>query len=1807
MADITNLFLGYHINEQIYAGNRTLVYRGLRSSNGQPVAIKMLRNDFPRFNELVHFRNQYVIAKNLELPGTVKAYSLETYHNHYALVMEDFGGISLSSYLASLVFASNEPLEGMPVNEFLPIAIQIASALDGLYRHHVIHKDLKPANILINPSSKQVKLIDFSIASLLPRETQEIQNPNVLEGTLPYISPEQTGRMNRGIDYRTDFYSLGVTFYELLARQLPFQTDDPIELVHCHLASQPIPVHHLNKSVPLVLSEIVSKLMAKNAEYRYQSAIGLKFDLETCWHQWQETGEIASFKLGARDLCDRFIIPEKLYGRESEVFSLLAAFERVSAGSTEMILVAGFSGIGKTAVVNEVHKPIVRQRGYFIKGKFDQFQRNLPFSAFVQAFQDLMGQLLSESDAKVEQWKTQILAALGENAQVVVDVIPELERIIGHQLPAPELSGSAAQNRFNRLFANFISVFTTEEHPLVIFLDDLQWADSASLNLIQLLTSDRERRYLFLMGAYRDNEVSPVHPLMLTLSDIQKTGATVNTITLAPLDRSDLNCLIADTLACSTKLALPLTELVYQKTKGNPFFSTQFLKSLYEDGLIEFNLEARYWQCDIATVRTLALTDDVVEFMALQLRKLPSRTQEVLKLAACIGNQFDLATLGIVSEKSPIETANFLWKALQEGLILPVSEVYKFYLGEGNGELAIGQKDSDPLPNYKFLHDRVQQAAYSLIAASQKQATHLKIGQLLLQNTPIQERDERIFAIVNQLNMGWELISQPAEIEELARLNLIAGRKAKASTAYAAAVKYLSTAINLLSGDSSGETLGSRWQTQYDLTLEIVVEAAEAEYLNTNFPAATTLIEMVLQHGKTLLDRIPAYEIKIQIDMAQHQFNDAIDTGLQALEVLGYPVNLSEQDFLVKLPALESLEDYPIMTDPAQLAAMRILKVCLAPVLAGRQQILLPVVVRQVKLCIEGGHSPLASGTYAWYGTLLCGALGNIDRGYQAGRLALQLLKHFEAREHKTVTYNMFYTFVHHWKEPLRESIAPLVEGVQSGLEGGNYEYTGYCITNYCFYIFLAGENLEIVQCEHKKYHDLLLKLKQEHSLCLSQIWHQLLLNLLGKVVNPLQLIGESFDESTMLLELQAQNDNIALFHAYLAKTILFYLLEEFDRAVDSAAKAVSYSSVGSENFVHLHLYQSLALLANYPNVSLSERSHYLNQVAANQEKMQLWMQHAPMNYEHKYHLVEAEKARVLGDHLTAINEYEMALQGARENNYQQEEAIAYELAAKFYLEWGKEKIAQVYLVDAYYGYARWGAKAKIDHLEQRYPQLLAPILKQNKARLFETVTTSNSTSSSSTNQTITGSTSTTVIDLPTVIKASQVLSSEIQLDQLLTTLMQVAIQNAGAQTGVLILKEEENWKIAVYCSDRQGCLLQETMAIEESQSIPQTVINYVKRTKETLVFDDVRTQLTFASDPYMKQQQPKSILCTPIVHQGKIMAILYLENNLTMGAFTGDRVAILNILCSQAAISLQNARLYQQSQEYAQKLELYLNELKQMQLQLVQNEKMSAVGNLVAGVAHEINNPVGFIAGNLQPAQEYVGDLFNLIDLYQEKFPAPGVEIEAEIEDMDLEYLREDLPKLIGSMKEGVDRIRNISTSLRTFSRADSDRPVSFNIHDGLESTVLILKHRLKASEFRPAIEVVKEYGNLPLVKCFPGQLNQVFMNILANAIDALEESNQGRSFSEIKARPNQITVQTVMSEDNNQVLIRIKDNGVGMSSEVKENIFNHLFTTKSVGQGTGLGLSIAHQIVVEKHGGTLVVNSCLGQGAEFVICIPG
>ncbi|MDY6937966.1 MAG: AAA family ATPase [Cyanobacteriota bacterium] len=1787
---------GYHLNQKLYQGTRTLVYHGTRTVDNQPVVIKFLRNEYPTFNELVQFRNQYTIAKNLNLPGIVQPLALETYGNGYALVMLDEGYISLGEWYNGKV----------AIADALVIAIQLSDILHGLYQNRVIHKDIKPANILIHPETKQVKLIDFSISSLLPKETQEIQNPNVLEGTLAYLSPEQTGRMNRGIDYRSDFYSLGVTLYELFAGQLPFNSSDPIELVHAHMAKIPMGMGNgerdtgTGQEIPSVIGEIVLKLMAKNAEDRYQSALGLKYDLTRCLDEWKETGRIESFELAQRDICDRFAIPEKLYGREAEVARLLAAFERVAAGNREMVLVAGFSGIGKTAVVNEVHKPITRDRGYFIKGKFDQFNRSIPFSAFVQAFRDLMGQLLGESDADLAKWKRQILEAVGENGQVLIDAIPSLEQIIGSQPPAPELSGNAAQNRFNLLFDRFVGVFATQDHPLVMFLDDLQWADSASLNLLALLMEELEAGYLLVLGAYRDNEVFAAHPLKLTLDELGKREASVNTLTLAPLGCTDITHLVASTLLCAPEVAAPLSELVYQKTQGNPFFTTQFLQGLYEDGCITFATDAGYWQCNLAQVRQLALTDDVVAFMVGRLRKLPEVTQGTLKLAACIGNRFDLGTLALVCDRPQDEAAVDLWQALQEGFVIPESETYKFF--QGNEDFKNGT--DDVVVSYRFLHDRVQQAAYSLIPEDRKQLTHLKIGRRLLQNTSEGDREEKIFSIVNQLNYGIQYLSQPDELEELARLNWIAGCKAKSATAHQAALDYATSGIGLLSRQC--------WHQQYELTLALYDLAAETAYLNGSFSQMQTWVEQIIHCAKTPLDTSNAYTTQILACIARQQISEAIRIGLEILFELGIDCPVSptpaqieraaeEVETLIPETGIAQLSHLPVMTDRSSLAALKILNVLMPPAYITNPQLYLLLSLSEVKLSITQGNASLSAYVYVNYGIISFIYGKNVEFVYQCGQLALNILEQFSDKEAHSKALATVAGFSYHWKSHLHKCAELGYSGYHFGLDVGDFDSMSWSAFFGHQCLFFSGFELNKIVEKLNDIGQSLSKYEQRFHLNYTERLRQFGLNLMGHSVHPTLLVGEAYNEERSPLQYRENNDLMSLAYLYLYKIILCYLFNEHSQALDHTTVGRDFlGGVPSQLAIPLfYFYESLVQLSTCDDQTETEISSALDRVQLNQEKMKSWANSAPMNFQHKYDLVEAEKCRVLGQKIEAIEQYDRAIAGAKENEYLQEEALANELAAKFYLDWGKEKVASAYMLEAYYCYAKWGAKAKTEHLEKTYAQLLAPIFEQpQKSELYLSSTTASSHPTVRSSSTTTSS----ALDLRAAIKASQTLSGEIEFEALLCKLMTIVLESAGADTGALILSNAQIWEIVAHC--RGGECHLASIPVEEADFLPVSIVRIVERTQKAIVFNPEENDTSFAGDRYLMQQPPKSLLCVPLLNQGRPIGILYLENNLCAGAFTEDRVEVLNLLCSQAAISLENARLYQNARAANKMLQKSLLDLKQAQLQLVQSEKMSALGNLVAGVAHEINNPVGFIGGNLQPARDYVQDLLGLIDLYQEENPDPGEAIEDEIEAIDLDFIREDLPKLLDSMKLGVERIAHISTSLRTFSRADTEYKVSFNVHDGLESTVLILKHRLKANEHRPAIEIVKDYGNIEPIQCFPGQLNQVFTNLIANAIDALEEGNSGRSFEEIAANPDRITIKTEMTPET--LLIEIADNGIGMPEEVVRRIFEQGFTTKEVGKGTGLGMAIAREIVENKHSGTISCTSEHRRGTQFAIVLP-
>ncbi|MBE9161614.1 AAA family ATPase [Tychonema sp. LEGE 06208] len=1510
------------IVSQIYESANSLLYRGILKSNQQPLILKLLKEDYPTPAELYRYQQEYEITRRLNLEETIKAYELRKYENTQVMLLEDFGGESLKILLENRTFS---------VLEFLHLAIQITDALAKIHQKNVIHKDINPSNIVLNPQTGQLKIIDFGLSTILSQENPSLKSPNLLEGTLAYISPEQTGRMNRVIDYRTDFYSLGVTFYELLTNQLPFASVDALELVHCHIAKQPTPPHEINPEIPLNLSEIVRKLMAKMAEDRYQSAWGIKADLKTCLTQ-SITGQIKAFSLGYQDIYPQLQLPQKLYGRESQIESLLAAFVRVASGEekqlgasnptttesqncqrqgqTELMLISGYSGIGKSALVQELYKLITQKRGYFIAGKFDQLQRDIPYQALVAAFQELVRQLLTETQAQLEQWQEKIRGALGSNGQIIIDVIPEVELIIGKQNPVPELPPTEAKNRFNLAFQNLIQVFCQKEHPLVLFLDDLQWTDSATLQLIQLIMTDFTTQYLFVIGAYRDNEVTATHPAMLTLSEMKKQGVVINHLSLSPLNLNQVNEFIADTLKTECVPTQRLAELVWKKTQGNPFFIKEFLKSLYTEQLLKFDTNAGAWDWDLEQIITRNITDNVIEFMADKIQTLSESAQKVLRLAACIGNKFDLQTLSIINETSQKAAANELWDAIQSGLILPIGDDYKF--------LKTNREAKELKITYKFAHDRIQQAAYSLIPPDDKQAVHWKIGQLLLQNTSPQNLQQKIFDIVNQLNFGIEAIDVQLERDKLAQLNLIAGKKAKASAAWKPACNYLIIGINCLSADS--------WLRQYDLTLALYVETVEAAILSGHVEEMEKFADLVLQQATSLLDKVKVYEVKIQAYTAQNKPLEAIDTALSVLKMLGirFPKKTTKLNIFLELlktklslgwKRIEDLIDLPVMTNPDKLAAMRILSTVVSAAHLATPDLVPIIAFKQVNLSIKYGNTSVSSCAYATYALILSGeTVGDIETGYQFGQLALLLLDKFNTKELKARTLFIVNYFVNHWKEHLRETLNPLQKAYSIALETGDLEYAAYSVCVYCYHSYVLGKELATVEGEMAMYSNTLSQLNQETSYYYNQLTRQVVLNLMGRAEDKCRLIGESYDETKMLpLHIEANAQNLCR-SLYFFKLVLCYIFQDYQQAIENAKSAEKYSDSAVGTIPLYHFYNSLVYLAIYCDAPKSEQKLILQKVKGNQKKIRKWAHFAPMTHLHKFYLVEAERYRVLGENVRAIDYYDRAIALAKEHDYINEEALANELAAKFYLAWGKEQVAQAYMTNAYYCYLRWGATAKMTDLKRQYPKLL---------KRFTTANTSIDSRNSLSNTS--GSTSGETLDLAALMKASQAIASEIELDKLLTTLMRILLESCGAQIGYLILESQGQLRVEASgeANSNQVMVLQST-PIETC--LPLSIIQYVERTQEGLIETNVAREGRFTQDAYIKAHQPKSILCAPLLNQGQLIGIVYLENNLAEGVFTPDRLEVIQLLSSQAAIALTNARLYTQVRSTQNRLNKFLN-----------------------------------------------------------------------------------------------------------------------------------------------------------------------------------------------------------------------------------------------------------------------------------------
>lgn len=1462
----------YTITEVIRDDAITAVYRGTRREDQRPVVIKVLGPARQRPGDIKRLEREYELGLRSNAPGVVRPVALDTFNGRPALIMEDFGGRSLDSLIGG-------PME---TGRFLDIAVPLAAALVGVHAQGIVHKDIKPQNVIVNTDTGEVKIADLGIASLLPREQQAVQPARRVEGSLPYMSPEQTGRMNRAVDSRTDLYSLGVTFYQMLTDQLPFEANDPLEWMHCHIARPPKPPSEIVPRLDDMLSRIVLKLLFKMAEDRYQTARGLQHDLERCLARWRAPGRIDPFPLGEHDVPDQLQIPQKLYGREPEIAALLAAFDRVvERGAPEILLVSGHPGVGKSVLVHELHKPILRERGIFISGKFDQYKREIPYSTIVEAFQGLVLGLLTESEERIDAWRREIQAALGINGQLIITMIPQLELILGKQPAVPELPLVEAQNRFHMVFRRFIGVFASRGRSLALFLDDLQWADSPSLNLLQELIIQPDTRHLLLIGAYRANEVDPAHPLMLMLQRIRSASVPVSDVVLLPLRMEHLARLVADTVRSDPERALPLAALVHDKTGGNPFFAIQFLTTLYHERLLELDEERSTWRWEIARIEEKSYTDNVVDFMVRRLTALPVAAQDILETAACIGNRAPAAILALAHGQSEEATFRDLWEAIREGLILLRS-----------GDM------------YTFAHDRVQQAAYSLVPEDRRSELHLRIGRILLAHTPTERRDEHIFEIVSQLNAGVALIRDPIEREQLVRLNFIAGRRARASIAYMPARSFFSVATNLLPEDT--------WESQHDFSFRLLLDRAECEYLSGGFEQAEALFDLLLDHARTSVEKATVYELRLKLFSVAGKHDEAVAMGLKALRLFGVEIP-DDDDVLREATRAEAeaikvnlgdrtiadIERGPEATDPAVKAVIGLLSnITPAAYIGSRPQLFPIIILKLVNYSLEFGNTEESCMGYSAYGLLLVSHFEDPRSAYEFSEMSIKLNQRLGDISRRGTVLHLHGDHINFWLHHIATDFPILERGFLACLDAGDLVFANYIAFESVWQAVERGDMLDDVLELSNQYAEFARKSRNEAVYWTIRLEQQFIECLKGQTRGSADFGDESFEEAPCLERIAGATFTCGIVFYHGMKLIAAFLSGDESKALIHAgeAKKTLSAAMAMPMEATYYFFHALALAGVHAQAT-GDRPAIRRTLGEYSRKLGFWAQHCPENFLVKHALVSAEIARLDGDELRAERLYEQAIEAARENRFIHWRGIASELASRFYRRRGFEAIGDVYLREARACYVRWGADGKVRQLDERHPRLreASPIVPAATVAFRAEQ-----------------------IDLLSVVKASQTISGEIILDKLVCTLLQVVLEQSGGQEGYLIFVRGADLTIearATFGEDGVVTTILPPLPVASSTLLPASIVQYVRRTKEGVILDDAADATKFSSDPIIARRRPRSVLCLPIVRQGQVVALLYLENNLAVGAFTADRLAVLELLASQAAISLDSAQLLSKEQ----------------------------------------------------------------------------------------------------------------------------------------------------------------------------------------------------------------------------------------------------------------------------------------------------
>ena len=1784
-------------------GQREEVLIALAPSGGSETAV------------LDRLRHEYSLRDVIDSRWAARPIELVRHRGQTFLVREDPGGQLLSRMLGA-------PME---VSRFMRVGVSLAGALGKAHEHGLVHKDAKPTNILVDTETSAVWLTGFGMASRLPRERQAPTPPEFIAGSLPYMAPEQTGRMNRSIDSRSDLYSLGVTFYQMLTGVLPFTACDPMEWVHCHIARIPIPPRKRLEKVPAALSDLVVKLLAKTAEERYQTAAGVEHDLRRCQVEWEMRGRIDEFQLAEHDQVARLQIPEKLYGRSREVDALLSAFNHVVAtGVPEFVLVSGYSGIGKSSVVNELHKALVPPRGLFAAGKFDQYERDIPYATVAQAFRTLVRQILSKGEEELERWKEAFRIALEPNGRLIVDLIPELELIIGKQPAVADLPPRDAHRRFQTVLRRFIAVFARPEHPLALFLDDLQWLDAATLDLIENLSTQPETGHLLLIGAYRNNEVDPTHPLLQKIESIRRAGATIHQILLSPLTYHDLGKLISESLRCEVQRAKPLVQLVHAKTGGNPFFTIQFLSALANEALLVFDQTHARWAWDLTGIHNKGYTENVVDLMIEKVYGLPAKTQAALRQLACVGSGALVSLLEVVCETPREDIHECLWEAIRAELVLRSGDVYAFQ------------------------HDRIQEAAYSLILEDERAKAHLRIGRLLLANAPSQKREEAIFEIVGQFNRSLMLITSQEEREQVAHLNLVAGKRAKSAGAYSSALTYLKAGHLLLADDC--------WMRTYPLAFELEFHLAECEFLLSELSAAEERLEVLLSRAANLLDAAAVTALRVDLYVMLARSERSVEVGLDYLQKVGISCSAhptdedvrQEYEFLWqrlgKRP-VEDLIDLPIMSDANTLATMNVLSKLMPSGNNTDNNLNCLLIGRMANLSLAYGNCNASCLGYASLALVLATDFGDYSMARRFAQLSLDLVENrglHEARVYLRVG-GVISPLTHHF----RFGRSLVLRGIEEGDKVGDVLYASHCRSHAIKSLLASGAPLDLVEREAVEALDFARRTGSSFVFLLILNKVYLIRSLRGCPINLTLPDGRELQESEYEGYLEDPNLTNPAYAYWTRKLQVCVFAEEFLSAAEAASKAqgmvMGPSPVERSEY---HFFSALAkagCVDTFESLETDQERTLREALSGHHLQLQIWAQECPENFDNRASLIAAELARLEGRDLDAQRLYDQAIRSAHLNGFVHNEALACETAARFYSARGAKLVSSLLRERALDGYLRWGAEGKVRQLVARYPELAIADRSDRKRALPEQQ-----------------------LDVAAVVKASQALSGEMLLPSLIEKLMTITLQSAGADRGLLIVPYESEYRIEAEArADGEETGVHYGAAV--SPVAPEAIIRYVMRAQHTVIIDDVAQQHLFPEEPYFRMRRIRSVICLPLVRQGTLVALLYLENALASHVFTSERARLLELLGSQAAISLENTRLYGDLQEREAKVrrlvdsniigicifdhdghiseannaflsivgyepddvasrhvslnellqsegtgekagllaEIYsagtsepseevfahkdgsrvpvlvggasfgelrgqgvafvvdLSERKRAEAELAHANRVATMGQLSASIAHEVNQPLAALLTNAETGLRWLAR------------QPPNVEKATLL-----------IERIVADGKRAAD----ILSRIRDFSRKAPAREEQLEINQVILDIVALTRVALSERNVSLKVQLSEE---LPRILGDKIQLQQVILNLTMNAIEAMSEVAEG-------SRVLQISTST---SDPTGVLVAVSNSGPGLSPANPDRIFEAFYTTKS--SGLGMGLSICRSIV-EAHGGRLWAKANKPNGAVFCMVLP-